>query len=155
MVLESGLKAPDFSMEAAVSGKTIAPAMGTRLVLVFHGNKTQDAPKTVGKAVRADHPDAGDVLVANVVNLKPFNGMFKKVAEAQVKQTYNHLAGKIGDGAEDYVILLPDWENALGPQFGIEDSDKVPGVVVLDGEGKVLAAAEGDGLVETARNALS
>lgn len=144
MVLEAGAEAPEFELEAAVSGKTVGPKNGLATVLVFHGNKTQDAPKTVGKAVRAEHADAGEVLVANVVNLKAFGGLWKKAAQAQLKQTYEKLASKLGDDAEEYVVLLPDWDNSVGPAFDIKDSDKAPAVVVLDGEGKVVGSAEGD-----------
>lgn len=157
MVLEAGAEAPEFELEAAVSGKTITAANGTPTVLVFHGNKTQDAPKTVGKAVRAEHPDAGDVLVVNVVNLKAFGGLWKKAAEAQLKQTYEGMASKLGDDAQEYVVLLPDWDNSVGPAFDVADSDKAPAAVVLDGDGKVLGSAEGDvdGLCEAALSALA
>ena len=143
MVIEAGATAPTFSLEAAVSGKQVTQANGKRTVLVFHGNKTQEAPKVVGKAVRAAHPDHGELMVANVVNLKAFSGLFKKAAEAMIKQTYEKLAAKV-DPAEEYVVICPDWDNSLGPEFGIADSDKQPAVVVLDGEGNVLAAAAGD-----------
>lgn len=149
MVLEAGADAPAFSLDAAVSGKTVTQANGRKTVLVFHGNKTQQVPKEVGKAVRGAHPDHDEVLVANVVNLKAYSGLFKKAAEAMLKQTYNRMAEKV-DPAEEYVVLCPDWTNEVGRSFGVADSDKAPAVVVLDGNGKVLASAEGDGLADAA-----
>jgi hypothetical protein len=155
MAIAPGTQAPDFEVEAAVSGKTVTPAMGRKLVLVLHGPKTQEAPKEVGKAVRAAHPSADDVLVANVVNLKSMAGLWQKVARAQINSTYERMAAKIGDGAEDYVLICPDWDNAVGPLLGVEDSDRTAAVVVLDAGGKVIASHEGDGLGDAALAALA
>jgi hypothetical protein len=141
---------------AAVSERPVTHDSGKKMVLVFHGPKTQTAPKEVGKCVRAKHPFASDVLVVNVVNLKAMGGMWKKVANAQITSTYNKLAEKIGNGAQEYVIMLTDWENEIGPAFGIENSDKMPAVVVLGKDGAILAGHEGkDGLVEAALAALA
>lgn len=150
MVLEAGAQAPTFSIQAAVSGKEVTHANGRTTVLVFHGNKTQDAPKLVGKAVRAEKPDWQDVLVANIVNLKPFAGMFQKVADAQIAKTYEKMAAKV-DPAEEFVVICPDYKNEVGPKFGVDDSDKECAVVVLDGDGKVLGSHAGmDGIAEAA-----
>ncbi len=153
MVVATGETAPAFEIEAAVSGKKVSNSNGRKTVLVFHGNKTQDAPKAVGKAVRAAHPGHDDVLVANIVNLKAYGGLFKKAAEAMLKQTYQKLAEKV-DPAEEYVVLCADWDNSVGPKFGFEDSDREAGVVVLDADGTVLGAASGDGLEDAALAAL-
>lgn len=155
MVLATGAVAPEFRLEAAVSGKTITSRMGTRLVLVFHGPKTQEAPKQVGKAVRSAHPDASDVLVANVVNLKAMGGIWQKVARAQINSTYERMAGKISAGdPADYVVICPDWDNAVAPAFGVTDSDKAAAVVVLDADGTVSAFQEGGDLAAAALAAL-
>lgn len=141
---------------AAVSERPVTHASGRKTVLVFHGPKTQNAPKEVGKGVRAEHPDAAKVLVVNVVNLKAMGGMWKKVATAQINQTYQKLADKIGEGAEEYVIMVTDWDNAIGPAFGVENSDKNPAVVVLDEDGAILAGHEAkEGLVEAALSGLA
>lgn len=154
MVISASEQAPAFSVTAAVSEKEVTAANGRKTVLVFHGNKTQEAPKLVGKAVRAAHPNWEDVLVANIVNLKPFAGLFSKVANAQIKQTYEKMASKV-DPAEELVVICPDFENAIGPMFGIDDSDKEPAVVVLDADGAVLASHTGlDGIEEAAVSAL-
>lgn len=141
---------------AAVSERQVVHESGKKTVLVFHGPKTQNAPKEVGKGVRSEHPLAADVLVVNVVNLKAMGGMWKKVATAQITQTYNKLAEKIGEGSEEYVIMLTDWENEIGPAFGVDNSDKTPAVVVLGPDGAILGAHEDkEGLVEAALEALA
>lgn len=147
-----GTDAPDFTIAAAVSGRTISKESlaGKQAVLVFHGPKTTDAPKAIGKAVRAEHPNP-DVVVANIVDLRAMAGMFKKLASAQIGQQYNRLAEKLGeDKAPDYVVICADFDNAVGGAFGIDDANSQAAVVVLDGAGTVKAAAQGDGLEQAA-----
>lgn len=139
------------SLEAAGSGRTIDAAawQNRRAVLVLHGPRTTDAPKDIGKAVRAAHPDAAHVFVANVINLQSMGGMWKKVANAQVNQTYQKMGAKLeakGMEPADYVVLLPDWENAIGPQLGVEDSNQAPAAAVIGADGGLLGVATGDDL---------
>ncbi len=146
-MVAAGDSCPAFETEAAVSGKRIAPdtLAGKKAVLILHGARTSEAPKVVGKAVRAAHPKAEDVVVANIVNLKSMAGLWKKVADAQVKATYDKLAGKIGDGADEYVIICTDYENAVAPMFGFEDTNSKAAVVVLGPDGAILGLSdEGD-----------
>lgn len=151
----AGQACPAFSVVAAVSGREISPAAlkGKQAVLVLHGVKTSEAPKEVGKAVRAKFPKA-DVVVANVVNLKAMGGMWKRVAEAQVKSTYEKMAGKLKENGtpnpEDFVIICPDWENAVAPLFGVPDTEAEAAVIVVAPDGKIRGAASGDGLGEKA-----
>lgn len=146
-MVRPGEQAPDFRIEAAVSGRVVSAPMGRPLVLVFHGPKTADAPKQVGKAVRAEYPSAEDVFVANVVDLESMAGLWSKVADAQIKQTYERMAKKVADGdPADFVVICPDYENAVAPRFGFEDSNREPGVVVLDEDGGVVGAVRGGDL---------
>jgi hypothetical protein len=142
MVLEIGTAAPEFTIKAAVSEKEVSHANGRKTVLVFHGNKTQEAPKLVGKAVRAAFPSWQNVLIANIVNLKAFAGLFSKVANAQIKQTYEKMSAKV-DPAEEFVVICPDFDNAIGPLFEIPNSDKDCGIVVLDHAGGVIGSHTG------------
>lgn len=155
VLIAPGQWCPPFVLQATVSGKEISPAAlkGKTAVLVLHGVKTSEAPKEVGKAVRAQHPGA-DVVVANIVNLKAMGGIWKRVAEAQVKATYEKMAGRLKEkgtlNPEEFVIICPDWENAVGPLFGAADTESAAAVVVLGPDGKVKGAAEGTGLGEKA-----
>lgn len=152
MSLPAGSPVPEFRLEAAVSKREVSPAMlkGRSAVLVLHGVKTQEAPKEVGKAVRAKYPGP-DVVVANVVNLKSMSGMWKRVAEAQIKSTYERMASRIqekepGRDVTELVLILPDWENAVAPLFGVADSDAEAAAVVIGMDGKVKGVATGKDL---------
>ena len=156
MPIAAGAPVPDFKLQAAVTGREVSPAVlkGKRAVLVLHGVKTQEAPKEVGKAVRAKHPGP-DVVVANVVNLKTMGGIWRRVAEAQIKSTYERMASKItekepGRDPAELVLILPDWDNAVAPLFGVDDSDAEAAVVVIGADGKVKGSHSGKDLGEKA-----
>lgn len=154
--LTAGSPCPPFSLAATVTGREVSPTSlkGKRVVLVLHGVKTQEAPKEVGKAVRAKFPGP-DVVVANVVNLKSMGGMWKRVAEAQVKATYQRMADRIKEkeptrDPSELVVICPDWENAVAPLFGVPDTDAEAGVAVLGADGKLLGVGTGAGLGDKA-----
>ncbi len=151
-MVAAGDACPAFKTEAAVSGRTIdvESLAGRRAVLVLHGPRTSEAPKLVGKAVRAKHTSADDVVVANVVNLKSMAGLWKKVADAQIKATYEKMASKLGDNAADYVMICPDYENAVAAAFGFDDTNQAAAVVVLEDDGTVLGATDDGDLAEQA-----
>lgn len=149
----AGTACPDFTLKAAVSERVVSPSTlrGAPAVLVLHGPRTTDAPKEVGKAVRAAHPDAAAVRVANVVNLSSMGGLWTKVADAQLKSTYERMAGTMGDrDPADYIVLCPDWKNAVGPALGVPDSNQAAAVAVLDADGTVLGVATGGDLAAQA-----
>src|SRR5437868_14094773 len=85
-VTATGQPVPKFTATAAVSGRTVSDAdlKGTG-VLVVHGAKTADAAKEVSKAVRTRWPQPQQVFLASIVDLRAFSGLWKRVAEAQVK----------------------------------------------------------------------
>lgn len=138
----AGPRAPDFELEAAVSGRRVRAANGRPTVLVFHGPKTTDAPKAIGKAVRAAHPKAKDVFVANIVDLRSMRGMWQKVANAGIKANYERMASKMdGRDPADYVVICPDWEGKVCRAFGVADPNRAPAVAVLGADGELRGMA--------------
>jgi hypothetical protein len=117
--------------------------------LVLHGAKTPEAAKEVGKAVRAQHSDPKTVAIANIVDLRAMGGLWRRVAEAQIKSTYEKMAAKItvGDPA-DFIVICPDWDGSVAKLFGVSEPDREPGVVVLDAQGRIVGMATGNGLGE-------
>jgi hypothetical protein len=152
--LGPGTTVPQFSVQAAVSGRTVDPSAfrGRRAVLVVHGSRSTDAAKEVSKALRAKHrPDA--VFSASIVDLRAFGGLWKKVAEAQVKQNYEKLAAKVkeanpSEDPADWVVICPDWDGSVGRALGVEDPDDAPTAIVVDSDGKVKGVVTGAGMGE-------
>jgi hypothetical protein len=152
----AGSPLPEFSIAAAVSGRTVSPATlrGKRAVLVLHGQKSADAAKDASKALRARFP-ASEVASASIVDLRAFGGLWKKVAEAQVKSTYEKLAGKVKESnpaadPTEWVVICPDWDGAVCKALGVEKPDDEPAIIVVGADGKVVGSATGSGLGEKA-----
>lgn len=149
-----GSPLPQFTIPAAVSGREVSPAAfkGRPAVLVVHGSKSTDVAKEVSKALRAKHKPA-EVFSASIVDLRSFGGLWKKVAEAQVKSNYEKMAGKVkeaqpGEDPADWVVICPDWDGSVGKTLGVEDPDSEPTVLVVGADGKVKGALQGAGLGE-------
>ena len=152
MLPPPGTPVPPFTTTAAVSGREVNPQTfkGRRAVLVLHGSKSTDVAKDVSKALRAKYkPD--EVFSASLVDLRSFGGLWKKVAEAQVKANYEKMAGKVkeanpGEDPADWVVICPDWDGSVGKTLGVEDPDATPTVIVVGADGKVRGALQGAGL---------
>ncbi|MES2155672.1 MAG: hypothetical protein V4510_11105 [bacterium] len=143
MALAVGAPLPAFSLQAAVSAVRIDNAWftGRRAVIVVHGPKSADAAKQVSKALRTREPDASKVAFASIVDLRAFAGIWKKVAQAQLKASYTKLAEKAtaaGLKPEEQVIICPDWDGAVAAAFGVADPDKEPHAIVIGQDGRVL-----------------
>ena len=154
MPLTPGEPVPAFSVPAAVSGRTVSPDAfrGKRAVLVVHGSRSTDAAKDVSKAVRAKHRPS-EVFSASIVDLRAFGGLWKKVAEAQVKQNYEKLAAKVkeaspSDDPADWVVICPDWDGSVGKALGVDAPDDAPATIVVDRDGKVKGVVTGAGMGE-------
>jgi Redoxin len=149
MLPPPGTPVPPFTTTAAVSGREVSPQAfkGRRAVLVLHGSKSTEVAKEVSKALRAKYkPD--EVFSASLVDLRSFGGLWKKVAEAQVKANYEKMAGKVkenqpGEDPADWVVICPDWDGSVGKALGVEDPDSNPTVIVVDADGKVKASLQG------------
>lgn len=123
---------------------------GHRAVIVLHGVKNTEAPKEVAKAVRAKSMDPKDPILVTIVDLRAMAGLWRKVAEAQIKSTYQKLAAKIpeGDDAEDHILICPDWDGTVCAALGAPDAANQAVAIVVGKDGKVLGEFSGPGLGE-------
>lgn len=150
-------RAPDVTLVAAGSGRAVKlDAAGVRLVLLCHTADTSAAASAANRALREAYPLASDVLIANVVVLKDVPKMFRKMAENALRKSYDEAVAGLPEGisAEDYVIILPDWDGSVVEGFGLRGVGREVGLVVLDGSGGVLGISQGDDLMQAARGFL-
>ena len=148
---------PAEKLTAVVSGLEIDLAnLGRPAVLVFHGQDTAAAAMEVNNTVRASFPDAGEVLVASVIDLRQFPSMFHGMVKPELEKAYHKAAGKLPEGAnaEDLIVLLPDWKGTTHDACDVQDSTKQAAVVIAGADGSILARAQGDNLGEAAVTAL-
>ncbi len=139
--------APDISMEAVESGRTITPSRpdARRLVLVFQSQQTARALAGIQDAVRAQFPHADDVRIVSVVDLRSVPRMFRGMARSALKQAYESAAKHLPEGWDpgDYIVILPDWKGEFFQAFGIDDATEQAAVVVIDERGVVLGSRQG------------
>jgi hypothetical protein len=150
----AGSTLPPFAVAAAVSGRAVSPEAlrGRPAVLVVHGSRSTDAAKEVSKALRARHPPS-EVASASIVDLRAFGGLWKRVAEAQVKANYDKLAAKVKEAAPgadpaDWVVICPDWDGSVSAALGVDDPDSRPAVIVVSADGRVKGVLQGKDLGE-------
>lgn len=159
MPLAPGAPLPAFSIAAAVSGRTVDNAYlaGHRAVVVLHGAKNTDAPKEVARLVRAKSMDPKDPILVTVVDLRAMAGIWRKVAEAQLKSTYQKLATKVPAGQDpaDHILICPDWDGSVCAALGAAEAGTQAVAVVVGADGKVRdALPAGAGLGERVMAAL-
>ena len=144
--------APDISMEAVESGRAINPSQpdARRLVLVFQSQQTARALARIQDAVRERFPDADDVRIVSVVDLRSVPRMFRGMAKSALKQAYESAAKHLPDGwtPADYIVILPDWKGEFFRAFGVKDANEEAAVVVIDQQGVALGSQQGADLGE-------
>ncbi len=120
--------------------------LGKPAVLIFHGQGTADAALAINTTLRAVHPSADDLLVASVIDLRQFPGMFRGMVESELEKAYHKAAGRLPESAvaEDLVVLLPDWDGAAHDALGLQDTGSQAAVVVTDAAGTILGTDQGD-----------
>jgi hypothetical protein len=147
-MLKPGDPLPKFSFQAAVSGKAVDNALvkGKRAVLMVHTGKDTETPKGVARVVREKWPDANDVVLASVIDLRAFAGMWRRVAEAKLKESHGKLSAKaqqMGLDPAEHVLLVADWDGTAAATLGVDPAAGAA-VVVAGRDGKVLGVATGD-----------
>ncbi|HHB91504.1 MAG TPA: hypothetical protein ENK60_09380 [Anaerolineae bacterium] len=139
--------APDIRLEAVVSGRVINPSQPDArfLVLVFQSQKTARAMAEVQDAVREQFPDARDVRIVSVVDMRGVPRMFRGMANAALQKAYEHGAEHLPEGWDptEYIVILPDWKGAFFKAFGVAHADTHAAAVVVDGQGIVLGSHQG------------
>ncbi len=137
---------PKFSIVAAVSGRTFTEAdLRGSGVVVVHSAKTSEAAKEVSRAIRAKWPNNQAMLVASIVDLRSFAGIWRKVAEAQVKSTYEKLAAKAKEAGLDpaqEVLICPDWDGSVCATLGVAKPDDAAQAIVVKG-GRIVERVSG------------
>jgi len=154
---ETDARLPGVTLTAAGSGREVFLGSGqVPLVLVFHGQDTAEAAFQVNKAVRKIHPGADSVVIASVIDLRSFPGMFHGMVKPALERAYFKAAGKVPEGRDpaDYVILLPDWDGAVHDAVGVQDSTQQAAVIVAEPGGRIVGRDQGENLGDAALLAL-
>lgn len=138
---------PAIALTTAGTDRTLnLNALGKPAVLILHSQGTADAALAINTTLRAAYPSADDLMVASVIDLRQFPGMFRGMVESELEKAYHKAAGRLPEGAvaEDLVVLLPDWDGAAHDALGLQDTGSRAAVVVADAAGTILGTDQGD-----------
>jgi len=140
--------APDITLTAVASKRKIAlNAVTTPTLLILFDQGTAGQIDPVVSAVRDAWPTADLVQIANVVDLRKFPRIVRKVAETLLNNSYNQNARNVKEGRDpaDYVIILPDWQARVMKAVGIENVSARIAIAVVAPGGRLIGAYQGEG----------
>ena len=145
------------TLAAAGSGRKLSMgSLGKPAVLIFHSQENAGEAGKVNRAVRGQYPLASQVLVASVADLHRVPRLFRGMAEGAMRKAYQEAAASLPAGlkAEEYVVILPDWDGALTSSVveagAAVDPDRAALVAVINGQGGIAGIYQGEDLGEHA-----
>jgi hypothetical protein len=152
-------KFPSIKLTAVGSNRRLTlDRLGIPILLVFLWLDTQDYAEVINRAVRKRYPDSSQVMIANVASLRGIPGIFRGLAENEMKKAYREISAQLPKDLDpaEYVIILPDWKGECARTLGLRDLSSQPAVAVIDQEGMVTGVHQGeaDSLEEAALNLL-
>ncbi len=128
-------------------------ALDRPAVFICYGEATQHGAAAIESAVRERYA-AARVLVAHVIDFYTVPGLFHGVARGILNKEYEKAVAGLpqGETAEDFVVILPDWDAAFVNALGLDDVTKRLGVAVFAEDGVLQGIAQGeDAATETLR----
>jgi hypothetical protein len=137
---------PYSSLEAVGSGRIIDVASLDRpAVFICFAEATQHGADPVEAAVRARYT-ASQVLVGHVIDLHTVPSLFRGMARGILDQEHAKAVAEMPsrETAEDYVVMLPDWDGAFVNALGLDDVSQHLGVAVFAVGGTLLGTVQGE-----------
>jgi hypothetical protein len=128
------------SLEAVGTNRIIdIAALDRPAALICYAEATQYGAQPIEEAVRERYT-ASQVLVAHVIDLHSVPSLFRGVARNILNAEYEKAVAALpaGETAEDYVVILPDWDGAFVAALGLEDVTRQLGVAVFAQDGALL-----------------
>ncbi len=139
--------APAVTLKANGHGRQLTfNRLGVPAVLICVARETSDLVSPVVSKIRETYETADQVLIANIADTRPFPRLIRKIAEQIMKSSYNDAVKNLQPGhkAEDYVLIIPDWDGDLLKPLGIDDVTKTIAVAVIDAQGGLVGVYQGD-----------
>jgi phytoene dehydrogenase-like protein len=147
-VSSSASFAPAATLKAAGSGREVTlNAIGRLTVILFHTADTAEEAERIHQFVRGvqEYQSGASVAIINMVDLHTVPKLFRGFAEKSMRESYEKAGRKLppGEKPQEYVIILPDWDGSVTKSFGLGDTSKTVGLVVLDAQGGVIGTYQG------------
>lgn len=142
------MAAPAIAFTAIESKRRIDLAnVDRKTVLMLISQETADAVDPVISEIRGEYDDIAEVQIANVVDLRKFPRVIRKVPETLMAHRYKESAKDLPPGRDpaEWIIILPDWDGSLIEALGIADVSQELAVAVVAPGGKLLGVHQGPG----------
>jgi hypothetical protein len=140
--------APPITLTAVGTGREVClRSPGLPSLLLVLAQETQADADTVEAAVRAEWPDAAQVLVAHVADLRKIPGMFRKVAEGVMSSEFQKASRALEPGQHpfDYCVILADWTGDVAKALDLPEPSKTMTGIVLTADGRIAGTFAGAG----------
>lgn len=141
-------RVPDVSMKAIGHGRVMnLGQLGMPAVLLFVGRETSGQASPIVNAIRDAYPDPKQVAVCNIADVRGIPKLVRKPVELLMKSSYKDAVENLepGRAAEDYVLILPDWDGQVYEAAGIENVSKELALAVVAADGRIVGTHQGDG----------
>jgi len=138
-------------MKAIGHGRQVdLSAPGTTTVLIFVGRETQAEAKPISQAIRDAYPEASQVRVCNIADVRGIPRLVRKPVEMMMKSSYNDAVEGLAPGRapEEYVLILPDWDGEVFKALGVEEVSTSAAVAVIDRAGGLAGVVRGPDAAE-------
>ena len=116
-------RAPAVELTAIGHGRKVRiDELGAPAALIFLGRETSEQGQPVTRAIRDRYPDASQVVIATITDVRGIPRLVRKVAQTLMKNGYNRAVENLQQGRspEEYVLILPDWDGEVYGPLGIE-----------------------------------
>jgi hypothetical protein len=149
---------PEISIKAIGHGRVMdLGRLGVPAVLLFVGRETSEQASPIVTAIRDKYADPKQVTVCNIADVRGIPKLVRKPVELLMKSSYKNAVDNLEPGrtAEDYVLILPDWDGEVYEAAGIENVSKEVALAVVAADGRIVGTHQGDGAAEKAVELLS
>ncbi len=133
--LATGSPAPDFSLRAVVSERSISPTnMPGQLLLIFHGYQAAALVGRTIQAIRGFYPDPQQLLIASVADMRIVPRLLRGMAEKIMRDAYHQAAARVPADQDpaDHIIILPDWQGRVFAAYQIPENKGQVALVLID-----------------------
>jgi hypothetical protein len=135
------------TLEAVGSGRVVdVTSLDRPAVFICFAEATQHDADPIEAAVRARYTTA-QVLVGHVIDLHTVPSLFRGMARGILDQEHRKAVAELpsGEAAEDYIVILPDWDGGFVSALGLTDVSQHLGAAVFATDGTLFGTArDGD-----------
>jgi hypothetical protein len=121
-------------------------ALGRPAVLLCQPGAASGQAGALNQALRKAYPQAQQVLILNLVDLHAVPRLLRRIPEQAMEAAYRQAVQELPAGwqAQEYLLILPDWDGAVVSRLGFRSLERQVGVIAADGQGEICGRYQGE-----------